>query len=142
MTSEIPIFIAGNQEPSLKKTNLNLKNESFHKKKIEKRDFQGIFENDNDRLPFKKIHTSILNKSNDEPIQSDSSGSSDSSKKSSKYYQKYLNKLKLQKNEFISLESCVKNNKLNFLPYIRCQDTQFNNMIIPVLPKALFDQEN
>ena len=56
--------------------------------------------------------------------------------------EKYLNKLKLQNNEFISLESCVKNNKLTFLPYIRCPDTQFNNVIIPVLPKALFDQEN
>lgn len=59
-------------------------------------------------------------------------------KKELKIYEKFLNKLKQQrKQEFISLDSCIKNNKLSFLPYIRCPDSF--NMIIPVLPKALFD---
>lgn len=64
-------------------------------------------------------------------------------KKELKNYEKFLNKLKQQrKHEFISLDSCIKNNKLSFLPYIRCQDSQlFYNMIIPVLPKALFQDQ-
>ena len=60
------------------------------------------------------------------------------SKKELKIYEKFLNKLKQQrKQEFISLDSCIKNNKLSFLPYIRCADSFY--MIVPVLPKALCD---
>jgi len=139
--SQGPVFIPETHDRFLKKSNLNLKNDSIQKKNPEKRDFHSISEAENDRLPAKKIHTSTPYKINEEIIQSDSSDNSNSSKKSSKYFQKFLSKIKLQKNEFISLESCVKNSKLNFLPYIRSQDKQFNNMIIPVLPKALFDQE-
>lgn len=140
--SEVPIFLPPKNEPSIKKSNLNLKNDNFLKKKTEKRDFQGSYENEKGYFPSKKIHTSVANKGNTENVISDSSENSNSSKKSSKYFQKYLNKIKVRQNEFVNLDSCVKNNKLSFLPYFRCQDTQFHNMIIPVLPKALFDAEN
>ena len=141
ISSEVPVFIPAKNEASLKKSNLILKNDSFQSKLLEKRDLHGILDHEFEKLPSKKIHTSTPFKNSEEIIQSDASDNSNSSKKSSKYFQKFLSKIKLQKTEFISLESCVNNNKLSFLPYIRSQDTRFNNRIIPVLPKALFDQD-
>lgn len=134
--SEEPVLFRASKEIALKPPSFNVKGE---KTTMEKRDLHSITEKEH-QPPSKKIHNA--NKTTIEEIgHSDSSDSSNSSKKSSKYLQKFLTKVKLQKNEFITLESCVKNNKLSFLPYIRCQETQFNNMIIPVLPKALFDEK-
>lgn len=63
-------------------------------------------------------------------------------KKLNKLLGKYLNKIKWHKKDFVPFEDLInQRNKLTFLPHIRIPDSEFNNAIIPVLPKALYENK-
>jgi hypothetical protein len=62
-------------------------------------------------------------------------------KKVNKLLEKYLYKIKWHKKDFVPFEDLInQRNKLSFLPHIRVPD-EFNNTIIPVLPKALYENK-